>query len=196
MYRFRFKQHDVDDTLAEWAVAHGNAVRSLVARYEYSRDDADDIVSDVFQLAYRNMDSLSQASEVEVRSWLLRTARNLVANHVRRSMSRRRLLDRLAREPLPVAISPDEEYALGENQIIASTRSQRVRFVLAGLREDYRLVLIMDALGDSDATIAKALGVSPNAARKRLMRARIAFRSAFVDAVDRGVDSTEGTAHE
>ena len=57
--------------------------------------------------------------------------------------------------------------------------SALLRSVLASLRPDYRTALVMAALGQHGTEIAVALGISDNAARKRLMRARAAFREEY-----------------
>ncbi len=155
------------------------SVRSVIGRYEKDRMEVDEITADVFALAHDHLTDLAQASEGQVRSWLLRTARFLTSNEVRRAMSRRRLYERLRREPLPLATSPDDELAAVDEEAAAGQESARVRWVLAGLRPDYRTALVMAAFGQHGVEIAAALGVSENAARKRLMRARAAFRESY-----------------
>jgi RNA polymerase sigma factor (sigma-70 family) len=162
-----------------WVDTHGAAVRALVCRYEYDPRDVDELVADVFCVAYRNIEKLKLATDDALRCWLLSTARHVVQNHVRRAMSRRRLTERLARMPLPDANAADVDYADREAELRAQRRDAAVRHILDGMRDDERLVLVMDALGGTGPAIGHALGVSPNAARKRLMRARVAFRAAF-----------------
>ena len=151
-------------------------VRSVIERHEKNRMEVDEISADVFALAHDHMSELAQASPGQVRSWLLRTARFLTANRVRRSIARRRLEERLRREPLPLAAAPDDELATCDDEVAARQQSERICSVLDGLRADFRQALVMAALGHSGAEIAEALGISPNAGRKRLMRACNAFR--------------------
>lgn len=179
----RNTEHRDDEALRLLGRTHGRAVQSLVAHYERDPGEAEEIVSDVFLLAHQNMGGLVSAPDAQVRSWLLRTARFLTANEVRRSMTRRRLLDRLAHEPLPLVSSPDDEFAATEQTAAAQAQSERVSAILATLRDDYRETLVMDALGEHGDGIGAALGISANAARKRLMRARAAFRSSYINSL-------------
>lgn len=183
---------DDERCLRHWTREHGAAVSSMLARREYNREDVAELTADVFWLAYRNIEVLKYASDVDVRHWLLRTTYYLLRNHLRRAISRRKLLERLAREPLPLAESPEQAYEHQEAELGVGARDERVRRMLEGMREDYRLVLVMDALGHSDADIARALGVSLNAASKRLMRARTAGRTAFAELIDGG-ESPDGS---
>ncbi len=163
---------------------HGRAVRYVVSSHVDDRADVDEIVADVLRLAYDNLHKLRSATEDQRRSWLLRTGRYLAANHVRRTISRHRLHGRLSSEPWFWAPSGEESYIADDETTSSLLRSQVVRDVLDGLRDDYRQVLVMDALGDHGTNIGAHLGVSANAARKRLMRARRAFRDAYLAAVD------------
>ena len=51
-----------------------------------------------------------------------------------------------------------------------------VREALLGLRFEYRQILILHALGHNGPSIARQLGISHDAVRKRLMMARTEFR--------------------
>jgi RNA polymerase sigma factor (sigma-70 family) len=150
--------------------------------------EAEEVVADVFHLAYRNLSQLGVATDQQVKSWLLRTASYLMANQMRRAMTRRRLVERLAREPLTLVATPAEEFETADDNADAAHQSERVMHVLSSLRDDYRQALVMHALGERGADIGDLLGVSENAARKRLMRARIAFRDAYSSLADREVN--------
>jgi len=186
------EDRDDDDVLRELGVTYGRVVRSSVRYFERDPMEVEEIVADVFRLAYQHIDQLKVASDGETRSWLLRTARFFTSNRSRRSMSRRRLYERLAREPLPVAAAPDDELAAAQNEEETTRQSERVCEVLSGLRSDYRQVLTMAALGEHGPAIGTALGVSASAARKRLMRARAAFREAYVASLGNDVSSSGG----
>ncbi|MFZ1489027.1 MAG: sigma-70 family RNA polymerase sigma factor [Ilumatobacteraceae bacterium] len=186
------EDRDDADLLRELGATYGRVVWSSVRRFERDPMEVEEIVADVFRLAYQHIDQLKVVSDSEARSWLLRTARFLTSNQTRRSMSRRRLYDRLAREPLPVAAAPDDELTAAENEEETTRQSERVCEVLSGLRSDYRQVLTMAALGEHGSAIGTALGVSANAARKRLMRARAAFREAYVASLGNDVSSSGG----
>ena len=141
------KEHrEDDDMLRELGATCGRVVRSSVRHFERDPTEVEEIVADVFRLAYQHIDQLKVASDGETRSWLLRTARFFTSNRSRRSMSRRRLYERLAREPLPLSAAPDDELAAAQNEKETARQSERVREVLSGLRNDYRQVLTMAAL--------------------------------------------------
>ncbi len=168
-----------EDAFRALVRTYAQPVRSVIGRREKNLMEIDEISADVFALAHDHMADLAQASEGQVRSWLLRTARFLTSNEVRRAMSRRRLYERLRREPLPLAASPDDELAAVDEEAAVRRESALLRSVLASLRPDYRTALVMAALGQHGVEIAAALSISDNAARKRLMRARAAFREAY-----------------
>lgn len=159
--------------------AHGRTVRAVLARAERSREDVDELWAEVFLLAFRRIDELSQLSDGQQRGWMIRTASNLAANHGRRRTSWRRMLDRLASEPFEPPTSPEDAVLLSEQCAEGDETSRAVQAALQGLRVVDRQVLVLDALGHDGASIGRQLDVSANAARKRLMVARIAFRQQF-----------------
>lgn len=153
------------------------AMTNVAARYERDTRDVEEIVADSLELAHRNRARLSTGTDAQVRSWLLRTVRYLSANHVRRAMARKRSFERLAREPLELVASPEDEYLAMEDVEDSAVAAQHVAEVLDGLDVRYRTVLVMSALGSSSAEIGEAIGASSGAARKVLQRARESFRS-------------------
>ena len=175
----RTDHHVDEDAFRALVRTYAWPVRSVIERYEKNRMEIEEISADVFALAHHHMANLSHASEGQVRSWLLRTARYMTSNKVRRGISRRRLYERLLREPLEMAASPDDELAALDDAAAVRAESARVNSVLADLRPDYRMALVMAALGQHGTEIAVALGICDNAARKRLMRARAAFREEY-----------------
>lgn len=157
---------------------HGRTVRAAVARNERDRRDADELWADVFHLAYTRIDELAGLSEGQQRSWLVRTARYLAANSGRRNATRRRVFERLIREPLPWVPSPEDALMATTQRLEQQRELDAIRVTLAGLRARDRQVLVLNALGHDGPSIAGHLGISTGAARKRLMHARIAFRRA------------------
>lgn len=153
------------------------AMTNVACRYERDPRDVEEIVADALELAHRYRDHLSTANELQVRSWLLRTVRYLAMNHVRRSMARKRAFERLAREPLDLIASPEDEFFSTEQADEIAATSQRVAETLSGLDPRYRTVLVMSALGSSSTEIGEAINASSGAARKVLQRARDAFRA-------------------
>lgn len=186
-YRMRRRARDDDAAwLEDLSARHGRMLWRYVLGLERDRETVEEIVSSVLWAAHRNAASLRGRSEQQLQAWLRRTAYNLTANSARQAMARRRLVERVARES--VLSMSDEDSATDENK-----RSARVGEILATLRDDYRLVLTMNALGRPAAETAELLGVSVNAARKRLLRAREAFREADLRGAAADDDSTGAT---
>lgn len=162
---------------------HYHVMQRVACRYEADRRDVEEILADAMELAYRHLETLSSANDVQARSWLVRTVRFLSINHIRKSMTRRRAVERFEREPLPIFASPEEEYlAFEDDAVIESTRAD-VRRVLDELSVTYRTALAMSATGASGDVIGETLGVSAGAARKILQRARAAFRARWLSTV-------------
>jgi len=172
-------QIDNEQLLKAWVSAHGRAMESCIGRYERDLMAREEILSDVVRLAFERVDELRSLSEWQLRSWLLRTSRFMAANASRRAATRRRLYERLARQPLVLVAPGADDFVDDATDAERQERSEQIRVALAAVREDYRRVLILDALGQSGPKIAEQMGISPQAARSRLMRARAAFFEAY-----------------
>jgi RNA polymerase sigma-70 factor (ECF subfamily) len=136
---------------------YAGAVRGYAMR-RCDPETADDVVADVFLVAWRRRDELP----AEPLPWLLGTARHVLANHARGQSRRGRLLDRLAAEPraaaAPAADGPD---------------SARLRAALATLSEtDRELLLLMAWEGLELRQAAEVLELRPNTLAVRFHRAR------------------------
>lgn len=133
---------------------HGATVRAYALR-RTDAASADDIVSEVFLVAWRRREDLP---EHEPLPWLLACARRLLANQ-RRSRSRALALrDRLAGEPVALP-APSSDRVLAR--------------ALSRLGEADREVLMLIAWEElPQAQAAKVLGCSRAAVAMRLSRAR------------------------
>lgn len=127
-------------------------------------DDAADVVAETFLVAWRRLPDVPLGGEA--RLWLYGTARRVLANQKRGARRRDRLTARLReqlREQLPVQRAR-EASAIAE--------------ALAGLGEaDRELLMLIGWEELAPAEAAKALGISPLAARTRLHRARRRLRA-------------------
>lgn len=145
----------------EWLEAlfdlHARAVRGYAIR-RVGPDSADDVVSQVFAIAWRRRRDVGEPAL----PWLLRTARNVVAHEHRASARRLNLRDAIAStvsgSPSPAA--EDSSQALAES-------------ILAQLSPKDAEILRLAAWEQlTPAEIAVVLDLSDSAVRTRLMRAR------------------------
>lgn len=169
--------------LQELVTEHGRSVMSLLVGLERDPAVREELWSDVFTLAYRRLDELALLSTPQRHRWLLRATRNLTANLMRRSISRRQAFERLAREPVHDALSAEDAYFATVDLGAHQDRVDVVRDAWLTLSAAHREVLALDALGHKGPAIAEQLGISHQAARSRLMRARQALLDACAETV-------------
>jgi RNA polymerase sigma-70 factor (ECF subfamily) len=136
---------------------HAGAVRGYAMR-RCEPETADDVVADVFLVAWRRRSELPE----DPLPWLLGIARRVLANHARSQSRRVRLQDRLAAEPTAT-----------ESPAQADGESARLSAALARLSErDRELLLLMAWEGLELRQAAEVLGVRPNTLAVRFHRAR------------------------
>jgi RNA polymerase sigma-70 factor, ECF subfamily len=134
------------------------AVRGYAMR-RCDPETADDVVADVFLVAWRRRTELPE----EPLPWLLGIARRVLANHARGTSRRTRLHNRLAAEPTVVAAPAHAD----------GRESARLSAALAHLSErDRELLLLMAWEGLELQQAAEVLGVRPNTLAVRFHRAR------------------------
>lgn len=139
----------------------------LDAVYRYfvrraDRQDADDLTSEVFSIAWRRRDDVPTEA---ILPWLYRTAGYVLANHRRRVQA----------GPVLTLVEP---YEADHTQRIAD-RDELVR-ALAALSERDRDVLLLHAWEGLDGTeLADALGISRSGAQTALSRARSRLREVW-----------------
>ncbi len=119
---------------------------------------AEDIVAEVFEIAWRRLETIDEGHE---RAWLYATARNVLANHRRRGQ----------REPHLVDVSPLLDIQPSAAGLVDET--DRLRRAMTHLSSRDRDVLALAAWEQLDpAEAAEVLGCSPVTYRVRLHRAR------------------------
>jgi RNA polymerase sigma-70 factor (ECF subfamily) len=102
---------------------------AAVTRYVRRRCEAqgsDDVVADVFVVAWRRRDELPE----DVLPWLLAVARRVLANRRRASARREALQERISSEPAP----PPAWAQVGDGELRAATR-EALRSLSPGDRE-------------------------------------------------------------
>ena len=148
----------MDDTkrrerLERLFLEHAGAVRAY-ARRRADPAVADDVLSEVFVVAWRRLDDVPE----NALPWLLGCARNVLAHHWRRSRRDRALLDRIGGAGVAGGVG-------GGDRVLAGA--------LARLDPRDREVLLLIAWeGLTPGEAARVLGCSRNALAVRLHRAR------------------------
>lgn len=136
---------------------------SFLARMTGRRDVADDLAQEVWLRLARNGPKL--APDTRLAAWLFTVARNLYVSHWRAHQ----VAAALTGDLLPSAPTPPSPFeAAAETQT-----SARVERAIAALPAAYREILLLCAVeGLAPKDAAEVLGISGEAARQRLARAR------------------------
>ncbi|MFJ2031502.1 RNA polymerase sigma factor [Streptosporangium sp. NPDC087985] len=137
-------------------------------------EDAADVVAETFATAWRRIDEIPPGDEA--RLWLYGVARNTLANHLRGERRHEQraaaLREQIIASPVLSGSPPAEYTQLGR--------------VFRALPDDDRELLSLVAWEKLDTEqMARTLGITRNAVRVRLHRARKRFARALADA---GID--------
>ncbi len=147
----------------QFFAANREAVLGYLLRRTGNRHDAADLLADTFLVAWRRLDDVPPGDQT--RPWLYGVARRVLANHVRGEGRRHALADRLRNE---LAESAEPPRTLTDNSPAA--------IAFRCLPEQDRELLSLVAWEELDtAQIAITLGITRNAVRIRLHRARKRF---------------------
>lgn len=155
------------ETRFEWLF---EATRADILAYSLRRvtssEEAADVVSETFLIAWRKLDALPPGDEA--RLWLFGVARNVLRRGATRERALRVGVERLAVE-LSETVSPGVP---GEEE-----RAPRLRAALEALPEPQREAILLTAWeGLSPREIAAVTSTPVNLVRVRLHRARIRLR--------------------
>lgn len=142
---------------------HYRIVMAFALRRSRSAEDANDVTSETFAIAWRRLDHVPEDRDGQV-SWLLATARRVLANVHRSNRRRQALQDRVeADSGAPTARDVGE----------AATEGDLVRAALDELGDVDREILRLAAWEDlPHAQIAEVLDLTVSAVSVRLHRAR------------------------
>jgi RNA polymerase sigma-70 factor (ECF subfamily) len=146
-------------------------VASIAWRYGVRRDEIEDVVSEVFVKAYRNLHRFRPESPFS--TWLYRLAANHVIDHGRRGHKER------GRTEMPLQTA-DTAPSVGE-RMERRERSRLVREALDRLPRHYREVLFLvyiEGLKVDEA--ARTLQLPQGTIKTRLMRGREGLRKILV----------------
>lgn len=159
---------------------YGGRLLAVTRRYLQSEDDARDAVQDAFLSAFRSLDRFE--GQARLSTWLHRIAVNAALMKLR---TRRRKPERSIEELLPGFLEDGHlaqqtaEWRSADFDDVAERReiAELVRANIDRLPEGYRNVLMLRDIEEFNTEeTAEAMGISTNAVKTRLHRARLALR--------------------
>jgi RNA polymerase sigma-70 factor (ECF subfamily) len=170
---------------------HGGRLLSVARRFLRDEEEARDAVQDCFLSAYRALDRFDQGSRLS--TWLHRIVINACLMRLR---TRRRKPETPIEELLPrfqadghQVNHPTPEWEGTAETLLARKETRSiVREAIDRLPDSYRAVLLLRDIEElSTEEAARSLGVSENAVKIRLHRARQALRGLLEPAFRRAV---------
>jgi RNA polymerase sigma-70 factor, ECF subfamily len=148
---------------------HAQSVFRFIYSHVDNQSDAEDLTEEVFLRVWRAIPRY-QEQGVPFIAFLIRIARNVVIDFYR---STRRENLNLSLDDIQVAESKSR---LDEN-LIQNQESNEIRALLANLKDEYRMVLVLRFINDlSPDEIAQVIGKSSGAVRVIQFRALAALR--------------------
>lgn len=150
--------------------AHRDELRRFLAA-RVGADRADDLLHDVFLKVHEHLHALDEGAHL--RGWIYRIARNVVIDHQRRLRPTAEVPPELPAEP-PEALSP------WHDAVVAGLE----HFVDGLPATDAEVLRRVELAGESQAELARALGLSPSGARSRVQRARRRLHDALLACCD------------
>lgn len=162
--------------------AHGPYLCRVLQRLTGSRETAEDVVQEVFLLAYHRRNELEDRSGI--RTWLYRAAVNHV-RHRRRSFSRYQgLLDRYQQHGA-VGIGQKDKEETPDEVASRMERGKLVQECVLKLSDKLREVFVLYELEELEGNeIAEILELPVNTVWSRLRLARAAFRQEWANRVE------------
>ncbi len=169
-----------DMAYAELVRAYGGRLLAVTRRYLRDEEDARDAVQEAFLSAFKALDRFHGDSKIS--TWLHRIAVNAALMKIR---SRQRKPETPIDDLLPTFMEdghhsqPVAPWKEGADTLIARGETRElVRRKIDELPENYRNVLLLRDIEELDtAETARMLGITPNAVKIRLHRARQALRT-------------------
>ncbi len=159
---------------------HGGRLLAVARRLLSSEEDARDAVQEAFLNAFRNIQRFEGAALLS--TWLHRIVVNVSLMKLRR---RKRKPEESLDHLLP-AFRDDGHFAErfesgsepADERLAREEEQAAVRAAIDDLPEHYRTILLLrDIEGMSTQDVAEQLGITPNAVKLRLHRARQALRT-------------------
>jgi RNA polymerase sigma-70 factor (ECF subfamily) len=160
--------------------AHGGRMLVVAQRLLRNDEDARDAVQEAFLSAFKSIDRFAHGARLS--TWLHRIAVNAALMKLRARRSRpEEPIDDLLPKFLEDGHRADPGSSWGEpaeTELQRQETRQLVRRCIDRLPETYRTALVLRDIEDLDTDeVAQLLGISPNAVKVRLHRARQALRT-------------------
>jgi RNA polymerase sigma-70 factor, ECF subfamily len=160
--------------------SHGGHLLAVARRLLRQEEDARDAVQDAFLLAFRGLPEFG--GRCRLSTWLHRIVVNAALMKLRTRTRRPEApLDDLLPEFLPDGhhATHFSEWSLSPSQhLLRAETRDHVRAAIDRLPEAYRTILLLRDIEELDtAEVAALLGITPNAVKIRLHRARQALRT-------------------
>jgi RNA polymerase sigma-70 factor (ECF subfamily) len=184
----RLREGD-EDAYATLVRLHGGRLLSVARRFLAEAEDARDVVQEAFLSAFQALSGFEENAQIS--TWLHRIVVNACLMRLRSRKRRPEVsiepllptFDEAGNRTAPVSPWPEVQGELERKQVAA-----RVRELIHELPESYRTVLLLRDIEELDtARAAEALGISENAVKVRLHRARQALRTLLDPEMRKGV---------
>ncbi|HEY7346826.1 MAG TPA: sigma-70 family RNA polymerase sigma factor [Ktedonobacterales bacterium] len=154
--------------------AHAPIILTYLRRHTPSREDAEDLLLEVFLAAFEG-GRVERLPEGERIAWLRQVARHKLADHYRRTNQRL-----TAGLEDAVEIASDDEAMIPEQVALQHEEEQRLHDAISRLPDHQQLIVrLRFAEGMSSAQIANALNKNEGAVRMALSRALNLLRSLY-----------------
>ena len=138
----------------------------VIMHIVYNLEVAEDLTQEAFERFY--VKNMTFPSEDDARYWLIRVAKNLALNHIRRNKREIELVEKVRHDPSASAQTRDAAASAVE-----ADERRAVRAAIESLPENLRLVIQLKEYSGLDyRSIAKVLGISETNVKVRVYRAR------------------------
>jgi RNA polymerase sigma-70 factor (ECF subfamily) len=155
-------------TLAESALEYVDQLYSLAIHLTGNASDAEDLVQTTYARALAGAAQFREGSNV--RAWLFRILRNGFIDHARR----KKIVLEIPDDTLDTRVA--ETASLEQLRFLTAAEVARA---IASLPVEYRLVVLLDVEGFSEAEIADIASCAPGTVKSRLSRAKAKLRAAL-----------------
>lgn len=158
------KSTDRDDFKAIYE-ANYHLIIQVIQHIVYNLEIAEDLTQETFERFY--VKNMTFPSEDDAKYWLLRVAKNLALNHIRRNKREIQMIEKIKKVPV------DNSQKEGIGKLIEEENKKEVRLAISQLPENLRLVIQLKEFSDLDyKSIGKVLGISETNVKVRVHRAR------------------------